>query len=148
MNHPFKKEILSHKHFYWFLLAVVFAVSIWFFFIQTRSFLAESDELSRGLVDSVNAVKITRVTVDYGNGKKRVFEGNASEEMRLLIVFGGIEKTAGIVFGIENGRIAEVDGIINEGGRGWVYYLNGKRQEEDPALKSVMPGDEIIVKYE
>lgn len=148
MKHHFKKAILSREHFYWLVLIFVFTASVWFIFTQTRSFFAESDEVMNELSSGLKTRRITRFTLDYGNGKKRVFEGRASEEMRLVIVFGGIEKAAGTVFGFRGGRIVEVDGIKNGSGKNWVYYVNGAKQTEDPFLKSVLPGDEIVVKYE
>ena len=130
---------------------VVFAAAVLFIFVQNRRMEAETNSLSDGIIKN-GIIKIrplkTRITIDYGNGKKRAFEGAVIEGMNLQDVFWGVEASAGIVFSVKNQEIESVDGVKNRSLKKWNYYINEAKQDGNPLEKEIGAGDKIVVRYE
>ncbi|OHA07209.1 MAG: hypothetical protein A2934_03405 [Candidatus Sungbacteria bacterium RIFCSPLOWO2_01_FULL_47_10] len=139
--------------FYWLITAIVFVGAVILIFFRNEEFIRESNMLTTELMQ--NAVKKplpkTRLTVDYGNGKKRAFEGSAAPGFNLQDVFRGIESSVGVEFRVENGgNLFAVDGIPERAEKRWILSVNGKNPAEDPMFLSteIHPGDKIVVHYE
>ena len=130
---------------------VVFAAAVLFIFDQNRRMEMETNLLTDGIIRN-GIIKMrplkTRITIDYGNGKKRAFEGAVIEGMNLQDVFWGVEASAGVVFSVKNEEIISVDGVKSRLPRKWNYYINEAMQDGNPLDKEIGAGDKIVVKYE
>ena len=135
----------------WFITVAVFTAAVLFISDQNRRMEAETKELAEGMAKN-GIIKIrplkTRITIDYGNGKKRAFEGAVIDGMNMQDVFWGVEHSAGIVFSVKNEKIESVDGVKSRPPQKWNYYINEVKQNGNPLDKEILAGDKIMLKYE
>ena len=145
MSDNFLKPVYS-----WIIIFVVSAGMVLFVFYQNRQIDFETKNMVREMTASkiVNVRPKTRVIIDYGNGKKRVFEGAVIKGMNLQDVFWGIEYSAGIVFGVRNREIESIDGVKSRPPKKWNYYINNIKQDDNPLDKEIGAGDKIFLVYE
>ena len=89
--------------------------------------------------------------IDYGNGKKRFFKGEAVEglDLKTLLEFLTEEKKITSEFRkTQKGFILEsLEGLKNNS-KSWKCYLNGTLIEEDLEKVFIHPGDQIRLVYE
>lgn len=146
------KNVQSIKTIYhWLIIIAAFTAAVLFIFDQNRRTEAEIKSLTEGIIKN-GIVRIrplkTRITIDYGNGKKRAFEGGVIDGMNLQDVFWGVEASAGIVFSVKNDKIESVDGVKGRMPKKWNYYINEVRQNGNPLDKEIGAGDKIMLRYE
>src|SRR3989338_923892 len=146
MSDNFLKPVYS-----WIIIFVVSAGMVLFVFYQNRQIDFETKNMVREMTASkiVSVRPKTRVIIDYGNGKKRVFEGAVIKGMNLQDVFWGIEYSAGIVFGVRNREIESIDCVKSRPPKKWNYYINNNiKQDDNPLDKEIGAGDKIFLVYE
>ena len=89
--------------------------------------------------------------IDYGNGKKRVFKGEAVEglDLKTLIDLLTEEKKITSQFKkTQKGFVLEsLEGLRNNS-KSWKCYLNGNLVEKDFEKILIQPGDQIKLVYE
>ena len=89
--------------------------------------------------------------IDYGNGKKRVFKGEAVEglDLKTLIDLLTEEKKITSKFRkTQKGFVLEsLEGLKNDS-KSWKCYLNGNLIEKDFEKIFIHPGDQIELVYE
>jgi len=89
--------------------------------------------------------------IDYGNGKKRVFKGEAVEglDLKTLIDLLTEEKKITSQFKkTQKGFVLEsLEGLRNNS-KSWKCYLNGNLIEKDFEKILIQPGDQIKLVYE
>ncbi|MDO8500171.1 MAG: hypothetical protein Q7S66_05995 [bacterium] len=92
---------------------------------------------------------VVRVTIDFGGGKKRAFEGSvtvalpAGEALRAAADTANIALKTTLV-----GDVVGVGEVGNQAGKRWHWYLNGNAENRSIFDVPVYGGDKILVRYE
>lgn len=130
------------------IAAFLFAAGIIFFsnerFSRDMSFYVAVSPSSVGRVE-----KAVRLTIDFGDGKRRAFEGvatrpiTAEEALRFSGNAGGFSSSITLA-----GEVVEIGGISPVVSKKWRWYLNGEPEERPMLDVLVRGGDRILVKYE
>jgi hypothetical protein len=102
--------------------------------------------------DAANAIFIPRaqyswIEIDFGNGKKRLFQGRVEEEVFLSAALSNITRDNKLSFLIKNGSIQELDGKKNATDR-WRIYKNGEQMPPPLNLLLIASGDHYTIRYE
>lgn len=98
---------------------------------------------------SVRQFRSARLTIDFGNGAKRAFEGKSQAGMTILSALR-LSGDAG-QFKIttdERGVIVSIAGVKNVSGKRWRVYQNGTAVGDLPGHIGVESGDRITLRYE
>lgn len=91
--------------------------------------------------------KIT-FTIDFNNGKKRVFEGAVVAGESLADILSQSAKAGDFSFKLDGkANVAAIGTLAARGGRFWRWYQNGERVA-NPQKVSLKAGDLILLKYE
>lgn len=97
----------------------------------------------------VRQFRSARVTIDFGNGTKRAFEGESQAGMTIISALR-LSGDAG-QFKIttdERGAIVSIAGVRNASGKRWRVYRNGLIGEDLPGHIGIEAGDRITLRYE
>ena len=86
--------------------------------------------------------------VDFGNGKKRYFQGDVNGyQYTLSEVLDSAANNGKFSLTLRNGDIAELAGIYDSGGS-WKIYLNDREQNTSADALVVEAGDKYVLRYE
>ncbi|OHA08384.1 MAG: hypothetical protein A3B37_01620 [Candidatus Sungbacteria bacterium RIFCSPLOWO2_01_FULL_59_16] len=119
---------------------------------QREAFSRDYDRYISGLTAPIprsKPARPTRLTIDFGNGTKRAFEGEAQVGMTALSALRASQEAG--TFGVrtdDRGRVLEIAGIAAGGGREWRILLNGSPIQDLPGHVEIKPGDKILFRYE
>ena len=92
---------------------------------------------------------MVRVTIDFGNGKKRAFEGEATSAMSAAEALRASQEAGKFSLKITlSGEITEIDRVRAASGKKWQWYLNSNLQEKPVLDVEVRGGDKVLIKYE
>ncbi|MBI2055750.1 MAG: hypothetical protein HYT42_02570 [Candidatus Sungbacteria bacterium] len=91
-----------------------------------------------------------RLVIDFGNGRKRAFEGEVRLGMTVLLALRAAEKAGNFKTVLdERGRIVDIAGVKNNSEKRWRTDLNGLPVNNGSLNKTaVSAGDKIIFRYE
>lgn len=147
-----KQNIVESRHAW----TVVIFVSITAFILIIRAYNEFRADIGR-TIDSARAVSsdgekqgLAWIEIDFGNGKKRLFEGDVSQRSYTLDIALYAAGQAGLFdFTVEQGKIAALADIPNTRQKKWIIYRNGKPASED-ALENLIiaEGDQYAFRYE
>jgi len=94
---------------------------------------------------------LARLLIDYGNGKKRAFEGEVVEGLNLKFLLEILAQDKKISYKLrktQKGLILEsLEGIKNNS-KQWRCYLNGNLVEKDLEKVFIEPGDEVRLVFQ
>lgn len=88
------------------------------------------------------------LTVDFGNGRKRAFEGNIVKSETFFDALNQASKAGNFSYKLdEKNNLAAVESFVKNGEKSWSWYLNGKKisTANEIFLKN---NDKILIKYE
>ncbi|MBI2639789.1 MAG: hypothetical protein HYW90_02765 [Candidatus Sungbacteria bacterium] len=142
-------QFLQKSSFRWAILFAVFLGAVAFIFILNESF--NNDFLSYS--QTIPAVfkeknSFVRVTVDFGDGKRRAFEGKILAPITAFEALQASQAAGGFSLKVTlTGDIADIDGV-RPGEKQWKWYLNGFQEERLILDVPVSGGDKVLVKYE
>ncbi len=131
-NYPFKN--------YWFWVVLILVVGISFFYVTFK-------------LPASNLGDSARLTIKFGDGQTRAFEGAVEKDMTVLQALNSASRGGGFdlrYFLDKSGdvNLASIDGAIN-GPKNWHFYLNSeliKVRELDKV--GIKKGDLIEARYE
>ena len=146
----FRRILQQHRNGYWVIVMGGFLGAVALIFFENDSFYRDFT----GYFDSspplaIREFRAARVTIDFGNGTKRAFEGESQAGMTILSALRlsgdvGQFKTATN----ERGAIVAIAGVGNAMGKRWRVYRNGAAVEDLPGHIGVEAGDRIMLRYE
>ena len=88
------------------------------------------------------------LTIDFGNGEKRVFKGKVVENENLLNVLSQAAKAGNLRFKLnEENNVDAIETFAADKSKMWQWSVNGKKIEKQFYEIIVKPNDEIFVKY-
>lgn len=89
------------------------------------------------------------LTIDFGNGVKRVFSGDIVINENLLDVLTQSSVAGGFSYKLnKNGDLVSINTLISGRKKSWRWYLNGEKVDKKPSKITVKPNDNILIKYE
>ena len=89
------------------------------------------------------------LTVDFGDGERRAFEGSIIENETLIDVLNQAARAGEFSYKL-NGKtdLASIGELADDGKKSWHWYLNGEKINKRPSEITVKPGSNILIKYE
>lgn len=142
-------QFLQKSSFRWAILFAAFLGTVSFIFILNDSFNNDFFSYSQ-TIPTVFKEKnpFVRVTVDFGDGRRRAFEGKVLSPITAFEALQASQTAGGFSLNITlAGDIADIDGV-RPGEKRWRWYLNGFAEERPILDVPVFGGDKILVKYE
>lgn len=145
-----QKEIIEPRYAW----VVVIAVSIAALALMIRSYNGFREEL-RSRTEFAQETRhknqegLAWIEVDFGGGKKRLFEGDVGRQTYTLdVALFAAAQAGNFTFGMEKGRLTELAGLPNKK-ENWIVYRNGERVR-GAALDKLMiaHGDQYTFRYE
>lgn len=89
------------------------------------------------------------LTIDFGNGKKRAFEGNIIENETPIDVLNQAAKAGNFSYKLdEKSNLAAIDNFGSGKNKSWRWYLNGEKINKSVNEISLKSGDKILIKHE
>lgn len=146
----FKRVLREHNSAYWVIAGAGFLAAVAFIFFQNEAFYRDFLQYA-SVPPSPPAAEFraARLTIDFGNGTKRAFEGESDNGMTILSALrlsgeaGQFESMADA-----RGQIVSIAGVKNGSGKRWRAYRNGVAATDLPGHIEVQPGDRIVFRYE
>ena len=144
------QALFEKKSVQWFLLIAVFFGTVVVLFVSNDRFA--NDFYSYMTFPALKQKEISTrvlVTIDFGNGKKRAFEGSvasplaAGQALRLASKAGGMALKITLA-----GDVTEIEKVRNQSDKRWHWYLNGRAESRSILDAAVRGGDKVLVKYE
>lgn len=147
-KHPWQ-AFLERRSFQWFLLALFSVAAVVVIFISNDDFKRDFNRYSDfSLLWREDVFRPVRVTVDYGGGKKRAFQGNITEPLSAAVAIQASAKAGKFSLHFDmRGNITDVDGVRPRGQETWFWYLNGVLQSRPVQDVVVRNGDQILLAY-
>lgn len=88
------------------------------------------------------------LTVDFGDGKERNFEGEIIEGETMLEALNQASKAGNFSYKLdEKNNLAAVDGFTRNKNKSWHWYLNDKKIDKPMGEIILKSGDKILIKY-
>lgn len=89
------------------------------------------------------------LTVDFGDGSKRTFEGDIIGNEILSDVLSQAAQAGNFSYKLdEKNNLVSIGKSINNGKRSWHWYINGKKINEQSNKTIVKTDDKILIRYE
>jgi len=148
MSH--RRDPVRYEPIHWYLLVGVATAAAAVIFFGNDSFYRDFTgyfappptvrEVSNGAA---------RLTLDFGNGKRRAFAGTVESGMTILSALRAAEIAGRFsAFTDERGTLVEVAGIRNNAAGRWRVYRNNVAVGDLPGHTEIQPGDRIVLRYE
>ncbi|OGD24800.1 hypothetical protein A2819_00970 [Candidatus Azambacteria bacterium RIFCSPHIGHO2_01_FULL_40_24] len=89
------------------------------------------------------------LTIDFGNGNKRAFEGNIVENETLIDVLNQAARAGEFSYKL-NGKnnLDSISQLANNNQKSWQWYLNGEKINKQPGEITVKSDNNVLIKYE
>ena len=144
------QALLEKKSVQWLLLMAVFFGTVAVLFISNDRF---SNDFYSYLTFPASKEKeisnLVKVTVDFGNGKKRAFEGSVASPLTAGQALRFASEAGGMALKITlAGDVTEIEKMRNQGEKRWHWYLNGRAESRSILDATVRGGDKVLLKYE
>ena len=147
MTHKKPQNVnLSH----WFIIGIAALGAAFLIFWAENRYERELERDLKVILQSKSAVrdKYALLEVDFGNGKKRYFQGDVNGyQYTLSDVLDSAANNGKFSLTLRNGDIAELAGIYDSGGS-WKIYLNDREQNTSADALVVEAGDKYVLRYE
>lgn len=146
----FKRILHEHRSAYWVVAAAGFLGAVVLIFTQNERFYRDFLNYSRVLPSPpAGEFHTARITIDFGNGTRRAFEGPLEEGMTILSALRSAEEAGQFTVRTDTvGNITAIAGVRNAGGKRWRSYQNGTALADLPGHTSIRAGDRILLAYE
>lgn len=139
----------SRNRLYWFLAIAAAVLAVAFIFLANESFYRDYQGYFTKDQEPPHAPATARLTIDFGDGRRRAFEGEVAVGMTALSALRTAQAAGSFSLAInQNGEVNEIGGLANSGGRKWRAYRNGALLTDVPGHAEVAAGDRIIFRYE
>lgn len=137
----------TKQSYYWLIVAVAAIGTLAGIYILSGYLEKEATIAPGPAVSQKKADAGARVTIDFGNGKKRAFKGEVVEGMTVYDALVASREVGGFSLSFKGDAINEIDGVKNNS-HIWRSYVNGKPLADLPQFEEIKPGDEIVFKFE
>lgn len=140
----FKKQSNDRILVFWATLLLILSSGLIFWYSVKK-------HISSGALPALGLKIIGRanLTIDFGNGQIRVFEGDIIENENLFDVFSQAAKAGKFSYKLdENSDLASIEKLLSDNKKNWHWRINGIKISKPISEFIVKPGDKILIKYE
>lgn len=136
------------QRFAWAAAVGAFLIAVAVIFFQNEAFYRDFQDYISLSVPPASPPR-ARLTIDFGNGQKRAFEGQANAGMTALAALrvsqaaGGFEAVTS-----QRGEVVRIADVANSAAKRWRIYVNGTPTADLPGHTEIQPGDRITFRYE
>lgn len=146
---PAKANLHKSEFLYWAIVIAVFLAAVAAIFYENEVFYQEFLGYFSFSSPTPALFHPARVTIDFGNGKKRAFEGRVESGMTIFSALRASQDAGGFEIITDNrGRVVAVNGVKNVREKQWGLYMNGVSITTLPGNIEIQPGDRIVFRYE
>ncbi|MBI4132435.1 MAG: hypothetical protein HY474_02270 [Candidatus Sungbacteria bacterium] len=146
---PFKRVLQEHRSAYWVVVLGGFLAAVALIFFQNEAFYRDFLTYLRIEPSPPAASRPARLTIDFGGGRKRAFEGQIEEGMTILAALRRSGEAGEFaVLTDARGEITAVAGIRSSAAKRWRIYRNGAAVTDLAGHVELQPGDRIEMRYE
>lgn len=146
----FRGIFREHHHAYWVITGGGFLAVVALIFFQNEKFYRDFLEyVKTPPPPSIAGFHTARLTIDFGNGSRRAFEGESRAGMTILsaLRLAGEAGRFSIVTDAR-GQIVAVAGVKSGARNQWRAYRNGAAVADLPGHTEIRAGDRIVLRYE
>ncbi|MCX6813818.1 MAG: DUF4430 domain-containing protein [Candidatus Azambacteria bacterium] len=123
------------------LLLLILSASVIFWFSGNK----QDNNISQSAPKIIGQAELT---VDFGNGQKRVFEGEIIDGETLLDALNQASKAGNFSYKLdEKNNLAVIEDFIRNNNKSWHWYLNDKKIDKSLNEIILKSGDKILIKY-
>lgn len=143
-----KPQNINLNH--WFIIGITALAAALLILWAENRYERELDHDLEALLQSRSVArdKYARIEVDFGNGKKRYFQGDVNGyQYTFSEVLNSAANNGNFSLTLRNGDIVELAGIYDSSGS-WRVYLNGEEQKKPMNALMVEAGDKYVLRYE
>ncbi len=88
------------------------------------------------------------LTIDFGDGSKRNFEGEIIDGETLFDALGQTSRAGNFSYQLdEKNNLAAIDSFTRDKNKSWHWYLNDKKIDKPLGEIILKSGDKILIKY-
>lgn len=140
----------SYQRLYWVIALAAFLAGVAVIFVQNDAFYGEFQRYFSALPEQPQGPgRTVRLTIDFGDGRKRAFVGTSADGMTVLAALRAAAEAGRFAVSTDaRGRLADVAGYRAGGGRRWAAYRNDLPLQDLPGHVEVGPGDRVLLRYE
>lgn len=133
------------KNDYILIIAAAFLLILGGFVIFRFSYFEPRPELP----PSPQIIGRAILTVDFGNGTKRAFEGEIIDNETIIGILMQASKAGSFYYKLDDKyNLAAIESYANGKNKSWQWYLNDKKINNSPGETIIKSGDNILIKYE
>lgn len=104
---------------------------------------------SRPRTQSPQIIGKAVLTIDFGNDKKRAFEGDIIENETLIIALIQASRAGNFSYKLDDkNNLAAIENYASDKNKSWRWYLNDKKIDKPLNEIIAKDGDNILIKYE
>ncbi len=146
----FRRILQQHHNGYWVIVVGGFLGAVALIFFQNDAFYRDfTGYFTLSPPPPARQFRSARVTIDFGNGTKRAFEGESQAGMTILSALRLSGDTGRFKIATdERGAILSIAGVRNALGKRWRVYRNDSMVQDLPGHIGVAAGDRITLRYE
>ena len=89
------------------------------------------------------------LTIDFGNNRKRIFEGDIINNETLINALIQASKAGNFSYKLDDkNNLAAIENYAGDQNKFWQWYLNDKKVNKLPSEIILKSGDKILIKYD
>lgn len=144
------QTLFAKKSIQWLLLLAVFFGTVAMLFVSNDRFSNDFySYLTFPAAKQKNINTPVKVMIDFGNGKKRAFEGSIDSPITAGQALRGAAEAGGMPLKITlAGDVTEIGQLRNQADKRWKWYLNGNLQTRSILDVIVHGGNKVLLRYE
>ena len=146
----FRRILRQHHNGYWVIVLGGFFGAVALIFFQNDAFYRDfTGYFTFTPSPSARQFRSVRLTIDFGNGTQRAFEGASESGMTILSALRLSGDTGKFkIITDARGVLVSIAGVGNAPAKRWRVYVNGSMVEDLPGHISLQAGDQITLRYE
>lgn len=140
---------MRQQGLYWTIAVAVFLAAVAVIFFQNEAFYRDFLGYFSFAPSVVSQPRTARLTIDFGDGTKRAFEGQVAGGMTIISALR-VSQAAGQFEAVTDnrGQVIDIAGVKNGNKKRWEVYRNGDAVAELPGHVEIRPGDKLVFRYE
>lgn len=139
----------TRSRIYWMITVGAFLGAVSWIFFENESFYREFTALAPPPSLTPSSFRPVRLTLDFGDGRKRAFEGPVEEGMTIAQILRLAESAGQFQARFnERGEVIDIAGVSRSRLKRWQTYRNGERLQNLPGHIEIRPGDRVVFRYE
>lgn len=140
---------IQSKWMFWFIAIIATVTASFFIFYLNNVFYKEHSAIMAELSQPLKFGPQSRVYIDFGNGKKRAFEGRVLRGISARIILIAVSEAGefDLIFTKDKKKLLVADGVRSGTDKKWNVYLNEENKLVEDLSILVHPGGKLTLIY-